>query len=520
MSPLFTGSKFGFLQNLSGGSGVSEPIDPYFTNISLLLLGSGTNNSTRIVDDSNTYKRLNIFGGTKISTTQSKFGGSSVYFDGNGDYLSVDYSSDIDLVGSAFTIEAWIYVESIKANGTRIASAGGGAVGFNSTNGIHWLMQLGSSGEVQIQIRTSGGAGSVSSIGTVSTNTWTHVAVCVSGSTGYAFVNGIGNSSSLGTIQRPSTNPTLNIGTIPGETGNTTYAFPGYISNFRITKGIARYTSDFSIPTSAFPKRGNVLSNWTPSVITTGLWLDGSDSNTITQSGGLVSQWSDKSGNNRHFTQSDSSLQPAFTSNAQNGLSALTFDGVNDSLARTLYSYGSTHSLFIAFKYTGGSEITTSTQFSLTSGFDAGLGWAGIFAGSAWSGYTVQINSRLGYYQPLFGGGTGGFFKTQNISSTTPSIVCFAFNTFYNSVTKLNGTLDFLTSGGSGIPTAIDTIGSRTSNSYPFAGLIYEFIITQSYLSVNAIERMEGYLAWKWGTVSNLPSDHPYKSSAPLYTSS
>ena len=64
------------------------------------------------------------------------------------------------------------------------------------------------------------------------------------------------------------------------------------------------------------------------------LWLDASDSSTVTLNGSAVSQWGDKSGNGFHFSQSTANNQPAYTGSI-NGRSAISFDGVNDGLDRT-----------------------------------------------------------------------------------------------------------------------------------------------------------------------------------------
>jgi len=64
------------------------------------------------------------------------------------------------------------------------------------------------------------------------------------------------------------------------------------------------------------------------------LWYDASDTDTITDSGGFVSQWDDKSGNNFHVTQGTGSNQPQTELETQNNLNTLTFDGSNDFLQR------------------------------------------------------------------------------------------------------------------------------------------------------------------------------------------
>jgi hypothetical protein len=65
------------------------------------------------------------------------------------------------------------------------------------------------------------------------------------------------------------------------------------------------------------------------------LWLDASDTSTITESGGFVSQWNDKSGNGYNVSQGTGANQPNLISAGQNGLDVINFDGTTDRLART-----------------------------------------------------------------------------------------------------------------------------------------------------------------------------------------
>lgn len=227
--------------------------DPNFSAVSLLLHMDGANNSTTFTDSSSNALAVTRNGNAKISTTQSKYGGAAGYLDGDGDYLQLGYNSVLDLIGGDFTIEAFIYPTSFKGSGMRIAAAGGGAVGWNGSNGIHWLFQLDGNGYPQLQWWTGSTTGSAAGTTAVSLNTWSHVAVVISGGTLYLAANGTVNSASVGSIARPSTNPVFTIGTINGEAGGPSTAFDGYVDEFRVTKGVARYNANFTPPAAAFP---------------------------------------------------------------------------------------------------------------------------------------------------------------------------------------------------------------------------------------------------------------------------
>jgi hypothetical protein len=235
---------------VAGGAGYSSSVP------SVLLHFDGSNNSTTFTDSSANALSFSVSGNAKISTAQSKFGGASGLFDGNGDYIQSSYNTAFDILGSAFTIEAWIYPVQSKNDGTRIVSACGGLTAWNTTNGIHWLLQLSKSGgntvlDLQLNRGTSTPT-QLTSTATILLNTWTHIAACVNGTTAYVGVNGSVNSGTISTPSRPSTNPVLVIATIAGESGNSGYAFDGHIDEFRLLKGQAIYTANFTPPTAPF----------------------------------------------------------------------------------------------------------------------------------------------------------------------------------------------------------------------------------------------------------------------------
>lgn len=258
MSPLVTGAARGNLIAYSSrlnSSSSGDLTDPYISNVSLLLHMDGTNNSTTFTDSSSNTFTPTVGGNAAIKTAESKFGGASGYFDGQGDYLQYSYNSKLDLIGVDFTVESWIYPTSYKANGMRIAAGGGGTVAFNSTTGIHWLLQLDNVGKLSLQYWNGSSAAGVTATGlsAPSLYSWTHVALSVSGTTAYLAVGGSTESGSITGITRPSTNPSFAIGTIPGENGTSSTAFVGYIDDVRVTKSVARYTSNFTPRTTAFP---------------------------------------------------------------------------------------------------------------------------------------------------------------------------------------------------------------------------------------------------------------------------
>lgn len=232
--------------------------DPHFDKVSLLLHMDGADGSTVFIDSSPSSKTVTPHGNAQIGSAQSKFGGASAIFDGSNDYLSVLYDPSLDLLGDeAFTVESWIYARSINSSGSRILSLGGGVVDYNGTTGIHLLLQLRAGGVLNFQYLSTSGAIGVNTASVVPLNSWLHVAACYSPELGKIFVSvgGVVEQVSTPSPARPSSSPRLTIGTIPGENGNAPYGWNGYIDELRITKGVARYTANFTPPDKPFLNR-------------------------------------------------------------------------------------------------------------------------------------------------------------------------------------------------------------------------------------------------------------------------
>lgn len=223
----------------------SSGAEPPFSNVSLLLHMNGSNNSTVFTDSSINGFTLSTFGDAKISTAQSKFGGSAGYFDGSGDYLTCPTSSTVFNFGSGnFTVEAWVYVANVSGVKT-IAGI------WPNDAGASWrFLVVGSSIQFlwRLTTNTSDGAGSSSCL---TANTWAHVAAVRNGSTVTLYCNGISvGSKSIGTSLIRSASSALQIGR--NEDSNTWF-MNGYMDDLRITRNVAFYTSNFTPPSAPFP---------------------------------------------------------------------------------------------------------------------------------------------------------------------------------------------------------------------------------------------------------------------------
>ena len=252
--------------------------------------------------------------------------------------------------------------------------------------------------------------------------------------------------------------------------------------------------------------------SWSPAQITTALWLDAADASTVTTVSSAVSQWNDKSGNARHVTQAIEASRPTFTANAINGRSALDFDGSNDTLINTSAALqrnvGGT-SLFAVTKLdvnTAGEKLILQTLTGL-SGSRSVLRYAAANTGFNAGGRRLQADS----------------FQSQGASSYSSNVTinCAIFN--YSSATLSlieNGAVTvnaatFQTAGNTENNAGGLHIGASAVGATLWDGYFAEIIIVESAVPLSTRQRIEGYLAHKWGLTANLPSDHPYRIIPP-----
>jgi len=214
-----------------------------------LMHFSGSDGSTTFTDNSPNVKSLTSNNGAKITSSIYKFGNSSLFLDGTDDYVTVANSSDFDFGAGDFTIEYWEY----RINNTNQSP-------ILSRNTIAYtpylLGWLGGSQTLELYISSNGSTWDVSSavsMGTVTTNVWTHYALTRQGNTFRTFQNGTQISSFTSAATIPAGAGTLQIGKY-----DVYYFKGGYIDELRITKGVARYTGSFTTSSAEFANNLNV----------------------------------------------------------------------------------------------------------------------------------------------------------------------------------------------------------------------------------------------------------------------
>jgi hypothetical protein len=210
------------------------------------LLMSATNSG---IYDSTGKNDLTTVGDARTSTAVIKYGSSSMYFDGTGDYLNCGYSPQFDFGTGDFTVECWVYTTSYAtAQGLFESRVQADVVEANRL----MLSILVTSGYPQLY-NASNDVAVISTIA-IPLNTWTHVAFTRNSGTARVFVNGQVGATNVSFTTNFLVNKLI-IGAMIQSSGGGVYNrnfFNGYIDDYRITKGIARYTTTFTPPTAPF----------------------------------------------------------------------------------------------------------------------------------------------------------------------------------------------------------------------------------------------------------------------------
>ncbi len=232
-------SNMRFSKSVIYSSAFTPPTSPVtaITNTQVLL-----NFTSAGVYDAAMMNNMETVGDAKLSTAISKFGGSSMSFDGTTDALFEPSNINYGYGTGDFTIEFWLYLNATTTH--TIVSNLTAASGASVAPHIYYVNASGIRYYVNSADRITGSA--------LSTGQWYHIAVSRSGSSTKMFINGTQTGSTYTDTNNYGTSNPLGVGdyAVP-LTGVST--LNGYIDDLRITKGYARYTTTFTPPTAAFP---------------------------------------------------------------------------------------------------------------------------------------------------------------------------------------------------------------------------------------------------------------------------
>ena len=225
-------------------AGASEPTDAQFNYVTMLLHGDGTNgaqNNTFLDSSSNNFTITRS--GNTTQGSFSPYGSNwSNYFDGTGDDLMVANNTAFDFGSGDFTLEAWI-----NPTGNIGAGYGGIITKYAASFQDSFGLVFNDDRTVRFFITYTDGSGNdVTSVTTLTYGTWNHVAVTRSGTTFRVFINGTQSNTFTSSKAIKVTTSRLGIGNFDAYS----QTFTGYISNARVVKGTAVYTSAFTPSTT------------------------------------------------------------------------------------------------------------------------------------------------------------------------------------------------------------------------------------------------------------------------------
>lgn len=228
---------------------------------------------------------------------------------------------------------------------------------------------------------------------------------------------------------------------------------------------------------------------WTPADITTALWYDASDSSTITESSGSVSQWDDKSGGSKNLVQALGGSQPTtdLVAAELNGLNTIRFDGT-ESMAESTKTNTTPFTRFLVYR----DRAADGTII-----------------------YSAQSGNAFNLYVP------SGVLAANNGTDLSSGINPTSAQEIISAVTFGGVSSEIFVDGDS---KATGTTGTNSETGFTIGGWyngganadidVAEIIDVEGISTANR-EKVEGYLAHKWGLLDNLPSDHPYKLNPP-----
>ena len=259
---------------------------------------------------------------------------------------------------------------------------------------------------------------------------------------------------------------------------------------------------------------------WTPASLRPTLWLDAADASTITLNGSTVSQWSDKSGNGFHVTQATASAQPTYQATGFNSQPTVYFDASDDEMGCDQTSVSSQGDLFYAAVFQMLSDtaqwrmiVGTNTSSPLGSGgtllmqrmstrSEIGIHNSGV--ADTGSTYAVQVTDLFVPRIATVGrnGGVNGSGGTITVTATGPSQPSYLTQAVQNWTTVE--------------ATSRIQIGGRQQSVTSWSNsLISEVVVMNRNATTLERQKLEGYLAHKWGLEASLPADHPYRNTAP-----
>lgn len=254
------------------------------------------------------------------------------------------------------------------------------------------------------------------------------------------------------------------------------------------------------------------VAGWTPAEISTALWLDADAADTLILASGKVTEWQDRSGNGRHFTQGNDAQRPLFED--LDGLPAVCFyPSTNSSTSYTgTISLSLAVNLLSAYAYHAfivcGGSLTENANGYLLSGTTGGTSYASMRQSAL---HHRNTTDRMLTYSPA-----------PDWTDRARNILQGSWNSSTSRTARINGDgAGSDTSSSNALGTSgttflgLQRVPSGSTAAQTWRGSVQELILIYGSLTSDIRDKIEGYLAHKWDLAAKLPVGHPYKVVAP-----
>jgi hypothetical protein len=395
-------------------------------------------------------------------------------------------------VGNAWTITAWYRITGGIGSGASILTqTSSGTVNPNATLGYISGTNL-SAGFANANTWTNGGTIALA------TNVWTNIHATWDGANIRSYINGV----LVSTVPSSATAVDNNLGYRIGASWNSNASLLGELGELRMYNRPltqAEITADYNSLVASY----NVPVAVPSSVSNLAIWLDGTDplaTGTAPAVNATLATWKDKSTNSVTPTISGSSTGLVYAGAANaitwNGSSYLTMPNGSLPNGNSSFTY-----FFVVKTPNQNNTRLVNIGTSNQMGTQLGLHYRGI---------------DMNFFQP-------------DLLTTVPAanqinIIAISYDStttrrtiFYNSGSSRNSHLlmPTYTTTPLNLPTTSQIIGANAGAGEVFYGNFYEVLVYSKALTPAERQGVEGYLAWKWGVQATLPSNHPYRNSAP-----
>ena len=208
----------------------------------VLLHFNGDDASDTFTDEAG--KTWTAGGDAQLDTAQKNFGTASLLLDGTGDYITTDDSDDFAFGSGDFTIDFWLRFSTVAVPSGIFDQY------QDNSNLVHCAFNYGT---LYLQVVTGGSTVNLNQENwSPSADTWYHIAFVKHGTNSYQFIDGTKVKTTTYSGDYPNNTGTFNIGTVRWNSYTNAGYMNGWIDEFRVSKGIARWTSDFSVPTAEY----------------------------------------------------------------------------------------------------------------------------------------------------------------------------------------------------------------------------------------------------------------------------